>query len=899
MKKLLLKVVVILGVLYTFLGFFILPYFIQFSTPPFLKKQYGIEVYIDSVHFNPYNFSFKLSNLILKDEERKKLLYFGELLVDLDPISLLNGTIYIKKILLDNARINIEFDKNKKGNFQFLVEKFVSDESAKETKSSSSALGLYIEQFELSFFTFVFKDDSKAELFDIETKPINLTLNDISLDTDHHNKIDIQLQTQKSGEVHLQSDFVVDPLSATGSIKLNDIVLDKFYYYAKPVDLKLEIDSKVLNSSFSYDFMIKNDTTHLTLSDIKTQLPKTILAIDQFEFLLEQYLLNIDGVMLQLDANTTHYSISGIKSTLAQLAVEDKTYKNSLKFYDLNTSVQKFSSNTSEAIEVSHTLKTPLKGKLALNASLVQEPLDVTGKLNLKKIDLVPYKSYIEEFVNLDLISAILNMDGKFQYQQNGDKNNIELNSNIVLNKIDIQNSAMKQPIIQIDTIDISKLHYKNDALKIKKIQIQKPDLEFYLNENNTTNFTRLIKETKKGKTAQDQTQKKQEKEDFAYTIDELFIQDGEAKFFDNSLKTPFKSHETDVNVYVKNITSKKDHFTQIEHDSIVDQYGILKAKGSLTLNEPLKDLVVELDVRNIDLPSLSAYSGKFIGQKIDKGKLSLKFDHKITDRRLQLKNNLRIKDIKLGEKIQSKEAIDAPIGLAIALLEDSEGYIDLDIPIDGDLDNPNFHISDVIFDVIRNTIVGIVSAPFKFLGAIIGIGSGDDLDKSYFDYGEATIEAETKEKLDKVVQALEKRPGLELKIKPSYLVDEDSEALIQKSFELQYAPLLDITKDLETRLDELSEVFINLYSKEEFDAIELEDAAKLEFMLAKVKQTIKVSKKDLESLASQRAINIKEYFIAHKIASKRIEVLEEFDTSNKEKRLEQVVVNFTLGINK
>jgi len=479
-------------------------------------------------------------------------------------------------------------------------------------------------------------------------------------------------------------------------------------------------------------------------------------------------------------------------------------------------------------------------------------------------------------------------------------KDSIDINSDISLKKIDLANKVMQQPLLKIDSIDVSKLHFTGDTLDISKVVINEPDFKFYLNDNNTTNFTKLFKSSK-DKGEKQETQKAQNEDtnsSFNYTIKEAFIKDGDARFFDNRLQKPFQSHESDVNVYAKNITSKKDQFTVIEHDSILDKYGILRAKGKLIVSEPLKNLDVNLDLRNFDLANLSSYGEKYIGNKIDNGRLSLKLDHKIKDENLTTKNNIRIKNIKLGEKVESKDAINAPIGLAIALLEDSEGYIDLDIPIDGDLKNPNFHIGDVIGDVIRNTIVGIVSAPFKFLAAIIGVDSTGDISNINFDYGNADINAVNEEKLNKLIKALEKRPGLELKIKPSYLAVEDTKALQERAFKTQYAKILDVTVKLPTRLKEVSKVFSKLYSKKEYDAIKLKDEKKLNYMLEKIKQSVKISKEELIELAKNRGENIKNYLTVHKINGNRIKVLDQIDTNNKEQRLQQDIVSFELGIN-
>jgi outer membrane protein OmpA-like peptidoglycan-associated protein len=313
-----------------------------------------------------------------------------------------------------------------------------------------------------------------------------------------------------------------------------------------------------------------------------------------------------------------------------------------------------------------------------------------------------------------------------------------------------------------------------------------------------------------------------------------------------------------------------------------------------MIISNPTKALQTKIKVENIDLPSLSSYSGKFIGKTIENGKLSVTLDYDIKKAQLTSTNNIKIKDIKLGQTVQSKDAINAPIGLAIALLEDSDGYIDLDIPIDGDINSPNFHFSDVILDVITNTIVGIVSAPFKFLAMMIGL-DGQDISNLEFDYGSYLISVAQQEKLDNIVKAFKKRPNLKLKINTTYVQNEDTIGLQERKFQEKYRQILTVKDNFDTIYKQTQTIFIKEFGKENFKELKGENKEKYQTMLKLLKNNIKITTEDLILLAKNRADNIKIYLVEKKLDQARILIDENIKTSTKDLKIDKALILFEI----
>jgi hypothetical protein len=170
----------------------------------------------------------------------------------------------------------------------------------------------------------------------------------------------------------------------------------------------------------------------------------------------------------------------------------------------------------------------------------------------------------------------------------------------------------------------------------------------------------------------------------------------------------------------------------------------------------------------------LTPYSGKFAGRKIDSGKLSVDLKYKIDKSQLAGDNQIVVERLSLGEKIESPDAVDLPLDLAVALLEDSNGVIDLGLPVSGNLDSPEFSYGALIWKAFRNLITKIVTSPFRALGALVPGGGEEAFNTVAFEPGRPDVPPPEKEKLAKLAGALQKRPQLKLSVQGRYNPESD-----------------------------------------------------------------------------------------------------------------------------
>jgi hypothetical protein len=291
-------------------------------------------------------------------------------------------------------------------------------------------------------------------------------------------------------------------------------------------------------------------------------------------------------------------------------------------------------------------------------------------------------------------------------------------------------------------------------------------------------------------------------------------------------------------------------------------------------INPLKKDLFVDLKVsfKDIELSPMSPYSGKYAGYGIEKGKLFLDLKYHIENRKLEAQNRIFLDQFTFGEKVDSPSATKLPVRLAVALLKNRKGEIDLNIPVTGSLDDPKFSIFRIILRVILNLLVKAATSPFALIGAVFG--GGEQLDYMEFDYGSAEIMGENATKLDTLIKALYDRTSIKLDIEGYVDPEKDKDALTQIFFQrkLKAQRLQEILKkgqpavpvdDIKIEPAEYEKFLKLAYKAEKFPkpknilgmAKDIPAPEMEKLMLT----YIEVKEEDLRLLASQRAMNVKE----------------------------------------
>lgn len=215
---------------------------------------------------------------------------------------------------------------------------------------------------------------------------------------------------------------------------------------------------------------------------------------------------------------------------------------------------------------------------------------------------------------------------------------------------------------------------------------------------------------------------------------------------------------------------------------ALVDDAAPVTIEGRIQPFARELSLALAAKARDIELPPLSPYAAKYAGYGITKGKMSFDVDYTIADRKLEAKNRLVLDQLTFGERVDSPDATKLPVLLAVALLKDVNGVIDLELPISGTLDDPQFSVFGLIVRVVVNLLTKAATAPFALLGAVAG--GGEELATLAFGAGSAALDAGDAERLDKLAKALTARPALKVDVTGRTDAASDAEALARAAVE-------------------------------------------------------------------------------------------------------------------
>ena len=372
-------------------------------------------------------------------------------------------------------------------------------------------------------------------------------------------------------------------------------------------------------------------------------------------------------------------------------------------------------------------------------------------------------------------------------------------------------------------------------------------------------------------------------------SIGAITLQGGTIDFFDKSIKPRYTANLTEIGGRVAGFSLNEDKNADVEVRGKINKSIPLEITGSIN---PAKDnLFADLKVKftDLDLSDMSPYSAKYIGYKIQKGKLSMDLKYLIKKRNLDSQNVIFIDQLTLGEKVESKDALKLPFGLAIALLRDRNGRITLDVPVSGSLDDPKFSVWSIVIKVIVNLITKAATAPFALLGALVG--GGEELSYIEYDYGSFRLSEANLKKIDSLTKALSDRPQLKIDIEGRVDPDKDRDALktylFHKKVKVQKMNVLikkgetvENVDDVKIEPGEYEQYLTRAYKAETFakprNVIGLAKSLPVPEMEKLMLTHTEVTDADLRDLANKRALRAKDAILkSGQITADRVFVLE------------------------
>src|SRR6202012_4263527 len=355
------------------------------------------------------------------------------------------------------------------------------------------------------------------------------------------------------------------------------------------------------------------------------------------------------------------------------------------------------------------------------------------------------------------------------------------------------------------------------------------------------------------------------------------------ADFADLSVKPNFATGIQKLEGSVLGLSSKEKSRAKVDLHGSIDAFAPVSITGEVNVFSQVLYTDIAMSFKNIELSTFNPYSGKFAGYNISKGKLTTELHYKVDGRKLDAQHHIVVDQLEFGDKTESKDAVSLPVKLAVALLKDRDGVIDLTLPVTGSLDDPKFRLGPIIWKVFVNILEKAVTAPFALLGSLFG--GGPDLQFVDFQPGAAELDPAGVAKAQSIVKALDARPQLKIEIPIAVVGELDRPSLIEAKYQAQLQEAMGSTRarkkpspaagtfeqmDPGAQLDLLTRLYVgNFGSDPKFpDSIEAiktkpeKTAGRNDFLLHELHKHISVTESDLTALGQQRAMSVQQVLL-------------------------------------
>ncbi|SQD77545.1 DUF748 domain-containing protein [Moritella yayanosii] len=532
--------------------------------------------------------------------------------------------------------------------------------------------------------------------------------------------------------------------------------------------------------NISTDGMQLHASVHQGEVDLATLLTPTSLTDKQppsavvAPTVTEKYSADAQVWVINLgEFNLTNYDINIVESWI--------TKATKWRISPLNFSTKAISSSYNAPIDYELALSINDNGSFASQGSIDIKQQSITAHISLEKLNLTQFQPYITPYLNIILNSGYFTTKGDFYADSKG---TTRFNGEVQIEKLVINDKKLNKSLLKWQDFTINNIAFDQQAnsLLIDHIQLIRPYAQIIVAADKSSNISNLVIEQKladktskvtataavKSATATENT--------MLIEINKFTLTGGKIDYTDNVLTPSFSAVIDNIEGHVGKLSSTTTKNAELDIKAVVNKYAPMTLKGVVNPLIPEPFIDVEFVFNNFELPSMTPYTGTYAGLDIDEGQLSLALKYKLEKNHLEGSNHIFIDQLDMNNTKDSDAGSFLPITLAIPLLKDSRGAIDLGVNVSGDLNDPSFNVGEIVLKTLSNIILKAVTSPFTLLASLVD--STEDLDKVSFANGSTTLAQVEQSKLDSLAKALAQRPEIKLNIKGSYDANADKKAL-------------------------------------------------------------------------------------------------------------------------
>ncbi|HJW24821.1 MAG TPA: DUF748 domain-containing protein [Rhodocyclaceae bacterium] len=788
-----------LFVAYVAIGFLILPPVARSVMESQLGQALHRQVDIERVKTNPFTWTADVEGLTVHTAEGQELLGFDRLHLDAEAASLVEGGLVVRELRLEGPRLRVTRVSPERYDISDLIEEW-------SKPSDSPPPHFSISNIQVS--------GGRATLVD---KPKGTTheVADLALDVPFLSSLpyqtDIFVEPRFSAKVN-GAPFVLTgrskPFAESHDSELN-IDLDRVelgrYLPYSPVRLPFTLRSGSLDTELKLVFrqnkaqpatlrlVGKAHVKNLALAEAGGQ---PLLAFKQLDVAVrEADLLKrrfaVDSVRIAgLDARARIAANgelnwaqvadrlgsggdSGKKSAPATWSVgEIRLEDGALRYQDqrtpdlpvqvidrLDAKVGGLSSAAGSKLAVDVAARVNESGSLKARGDVRLQPLAASLEIETGGISILPFQPYFGEYLNIALVQGQLSGQGQLDLRMEDEGLAGGFKGQLTVGDLQSVTKADRADFLKWKSLFVGNIDARLRPLSLSAGEVALSD--FYarviVSPQGRLNLADIIRKPEGKKDGGS------DQESVPVRIGKVSLQGGTVNFSDHFVKPNYTVNVTRIGGRITGLSSQPKATADLELRGNYGSHAPVEVRAKLNPFAAKAYLDLKGEIRGVDLTTLSTYSGKYAGYAIDEGKLSLYVTYHLENSQLTADNRVFLDRLTFGQRVDSPTATSLPVKLAIALLKNSRGEIDVNLPVAGSIDDPQFSLGGIITRVIGNLIVKVVTAPFAFLGNLFG--GGEELSTVDFAPGRAALDPGAVKKLEALAKAMADRPALKLEI--------------------------------------------------------------------------------------------------------------------------------------
>ncbi|WP_298451150.1 DUF748 domain-containing protein [uncultured Marinobacter sp.] len=747
---------------------------------------------------------------------------------------------FIRLDLLDDYSVNFARD------FQAASarEKEALDESA-EPEEGQSPPSIYFQQLTINGGELLFRDFTQPEMAEFRILPLDLTLSDLATwqrddrNSDYHLQAAIGDQTIK-----WQGNLSITPLYSSGNLAVSGVDHKTLGHFLTPYlpygllggkvtvgsDYELQAGDRLQLVTTNGRVLVENlavapnkkaeqarlNTASIAIEDIGFDLRARAaqvgkISLVQPDIALERnnqgeidWIASLAAFSEQNEAGNEEsasksgepapaetqrpfrWSLAGIDVSDGRVLWQDQQPGSpaELELEPLSLSIGSINSEMEDQVPYELQATLGSGGKLSVKGQLTPEPFALEAAISGSGILLAAFEPYLQESANLAIADGTLGLDGNLDLDGQQEPLTGTFSGTAEVSGLNLQLPDSKEPLVSWKTLRLAPIEYNVHParLEIGTVTLAQPAINLVRNTDNVHNLARISRDSETDIAAEPAQQEPTDESGLIFRIGQLVLEQGALDYTDRTLKPAFTTSIDQLNGTVSGLSNVSPQQGKISLKGRVGGSASMELDGTIGTLGAEETNNLTLVMKDLSLPALTPYLGRYLGYSIDSGKLELDLDYEITGSQINASNRVVMDRLGLGQAIASEDAVNAPVKMGLALLRDNNGVIEVNLPISGDMSNPDFRVGQVVMRTFVNLLAKAATSPFSMLGSIAELAglSGEELGQIGFEPGTNRLAPGEAEKLAALGNALLDRPNLLLNVRGGVSPNADGLVLLR-----------------------------------------------------------------------------------------------------------------------